>query len=139
MFLLNLKNITSIFLTLSIFIIDFMITLYGIPNCNTVKKAQVWLKENNQAFDFYDFKKREITIEKLKQWCETFGWEKVLNKAGLTFKKLSKEEQVDINTQEKAIAYLLNANSAIKRPVVEIEGKAILLGFKEEEYKATFL
>ena len=110
--------------------------LYGIPNCNTVKRAKDWLKENGQIFEFHDFKKKGVAVEKLQQWCETFGWEKVLNRAGLTFKKLSKEEQAAINNQEKAIAYLLNATSAIKRPIVEVDGKAILLGFKEEEYQA---
>jgi arsenate reductase len=116
-----------------------MMILYGIPNCNTVKKAQDWLRGNGQTFDFHDFKKKGITAQKLTQWCETFGWEKVLNRAGLTFKKLSKEEQADINNQEKAIAYLLGATSAIKRPIVEIDGKAMLLGFKEEEYQKAFL
>lgn len=112
--------------------------LYGIPNCNTVKKAQDWLKNNGNDFEFHDFKKKGVTAEKLKEWFGTFGWEKVINKAGLTFKKLSKEEQSAINSPDKAINYLINNTSAIKRPIVEIDGKAVLLGFKEDEYRERF-
>lgn len=110
--------------------------LYGIPNCNTVKKAQDWIKNNGLAYEFHNFKKDGITAEKLTEWFQIFGWEKVINRAGLTFKKLTKEEQAAINSESTAIAYLLNNTSAIKRPIVELNGKAILLGFKEEEYQA---
>lgn len=110
--------------------------LYGIPNCNTVKKAQDWLKNNGNEFEFHDFKKKGVTAEKLTEWFNTFGWEKVINKAGLTFKKLSKEEQANINSADTVVAYLMENTSAIKRPIVEIDGKAVLLGFKEEEYQA---
>jgi len=109
--------------------------VYGIPNCNTVKKAQDWLKANQQAFEFHDFKKKGITAEKLTEWFNTFGWEKVINKNGLTFKKLSKEEQSEINSADKAIVYLMQNTSAIKRPIVEQNGKAILIGFVEDTYK----
>lgn len=112
-----------------------MIKLYGIPNCNTVKKAQDWLKTNGVTYEFHDFKKKGITAEKLTEWCRIFGWEKVINKAGLTFKKLTKEEQAAINSEIPAIAYLINNTSAIKRPIVETNDKAVLLGFKEEEYQ----
>lgn len=109
--------------------------VYGIPNCNTVKKALEWLKSKQVDFEFYDFKKMGVSSEKLEEWCNTFGWEKVINKKGLTFKKLSMEEQAAVNTGDKAIAYLTNNTSAIKRPVVEQNGKAILLGFDEEDYR----
>jgi len=109
--------------------------LYGIPNCNTVKKAQDWLKNNGNDFEFHDFKKKGVTTEKLTEWFNAFGWEKVINRAGLTFKKLGKEEQAAINSADKAINYLINNTSAIKRPIVEIDGKAVLLGFKEDEYQ----
>lgn len=108
--------------------------LYGIPNCNTVKKAQDWLKANNIEFEFHDFKKKGITAEKLTEWFNAFGWQKVINKNGLTFKKLSKEEQAQINSVEKAIIYLTGNTSAIKRPIVEINGEAVLIGFDEETY-----
>ncbi len=110
-------------------------TLYGIPNCNTVKKAQDWLKANQIDFEFHDFKKKGITAEKLTEWFDAFGWEKVINRNGLTFKKLSKEEQAAINSPETAILYLIQNTSAIKRPIVEQNDQPILLGFVEENYK----
>ena len=110
-------------------------TLYGIPNCNTVKKAQDWLKANQIAFEFHDFKKKGITAEKLKEWFVIFGWDKVINKNGLTFKKLSKAEQSDINTPEQVIDYLMHNTSAIKRPIIEQNGSAITIGFDPELYQ----
>ncbi|MCJ0742239.1 Spx/MgsR family RNA polymerase-binding regulatory protein [Pedobacter montanisoli] len=110
--------------------------LYGIPNCNTVKKAQDWLKEKNIAFEFHDFKKKGITNEKLKIWFKTFGAETVLNKKGLTYKKLSKEEQSALNNENAIIAYLKQNTSAIKRPVVEINNEPVLIGFDENTYTA---
>jgi len=112
--------------------------LYGIPNCNTVKKAQDWLKANQIDFEFHDFKKKGITPEKLKEWFDAFGPEKVINKNGLTFKKLSKEEQSLINSPEKIIDYLINATSAIKRPILEQNGKAITIGFDEAIFQSKF-
>ncbi len=109
--------------------------VYGIPNCNTVKKAKDWLLANGYEFEFHDYKKRGITAEKLQEWFGVFGWEKVINRNGLTFKKLSKEEQLNINNAMSAVAYLTKNTSAIKRPIVEIDGKAVLLGFKEDEYR----
>ncbi|RZK56979.1 MAG: Spx/MgsR family RNA polymerase-binding regulatory protein [Pedobacter sp.] len=108
--------------------------VYGIPNCNTVKKALDWLKENKIDFEFHDFKKKGITAEKLQEWFNEFGWEKVINKNGLTFKKLSKDEQQKIDNPASVIAYLLQNTSAIKRPIIEKE-KAILIGFDVENYK----
>lgn len=111
-------------------------TVYGIPNCNTVKKGLDWLKANQMSYEFHDFKKKGVTAAQLTDWFNTFGWEKVINKNGLTFKKLSKEEQAAINTPDAVIAYLMQNTSAIKRPIVEQNGKAILLGFNEEAYEA---
>jgi len=111
--------------------------VYGIPNCNTVKKSLDWLKTHQSDFEFHDFKKKGITTEKLNDWCNTFGWETVLNRKGLTWKKLTKEEQTDIDTQEKAIAYLIENTSAIKRPVIEKDGCAILISFDEDLYAQT--
>jgi arsenate reductase len=111
--------------------------VYGIPNCNTVKKAQDWLKANHHDFEFHDFKKKGITAEKLIEWFDAFGWEKVINKNGLTFKKLTKEEQAEVNSPEKAIMYLMQNTSAIKRPIIEHHQQAILLGFSDEAYLET--
>lgn len=111
--------------------------VYGIPNCNTVKKSLDWLKAHHVDFEFHDFKKKGITPEKLNKWCDTFGWETVLNRKGLTWKKLTKEEQANIDNQEKAITYLVKNTSAIKRPIIEKDGHAILISFDESHYDQT--
>lgn len=111
--------------------------VYGIPNCNTVKKALDWLKAHQVGFEFHDFKKKGITAEKLKEWSNIFGWETVLNRKGLTWKKLTKEEQLKIDNQQSAIEYLLGNTSAIKRPIVEQNGKAVLIGFDDDKYSET--
>ncbi|SHF73098.1 transcriptional regulator, Spx/MgsR family [Pedobacter caeni] len=111
--------------------------IYGIPNCNTVKKARTWLADNGFNPTFHDFKKSGITAEKLNEWCATFGWEKVLNKKGTTWKKLSPGEQALVVDQESAVQLLLKYTSAIKRPVVELNGKAVLISFEEEAYQKT--
>ncbi len=110
--------------------------VYGIPNCNTVKKAQDWLKVNQIEFEFHDFKKKGITAEKLTEWFNAFGWEKVINKQGLTFKKLDKVQQSNINSPEKTIEYLINNTSAIKRPIIEQNGRPITIGFDEDVYQS---
>ncbi|RZK49787.1 MAG: Spx/MgsR family RNA polymerase-binding regulatory protein [Pedobacter sp.] len=112
--------------------------LYGIPNCNTVKKAQDFLKRNEINFEFHDFKKMGVTIELLNEWFEVFGWENVLNKKGLTFKQLSAEEKSKIQDATAARSYLLVKNSAIKRPILEVDGKACSLGFDENTYIELF-
>lgn len=108
--------------------------VYGIPNCNTVKKARTWLTDNALDYEFHDFKKQGITAEKLNEWCNVFGWERVLNKKGTTWKNLSPDQQNSVKDQETAVAILLQNHSAIKRPVIELDGKAILLSFDEEQY-----
>ncbi|WP_205942429.1 ArsC family reductase [Pedobacter sp. SYP-B3415] len=111
-----------------------MLTVYGIPNCNTVKNARAWLQESGIEYAFHDFKKSGITEDKLKQWFEAFGWEQVLNKKGLTWKKLSAEEQAAVKDETSAAKMLMNNTSAIKRPVVEQNGKPVLIGFSEDSY-----
>jgi len=111
--------------------------VYGIPNCNTVKKSLDWIKAHQIDFEFHDFKKKGVTADKLNQWFEAFGWETVLNRKGLTWKKLSKEEQAAINSPAKAIDYLMANTSAIKRPIIEKDGLAILISFDEEKYNET--
>ena len=112
--------------------------LFGIPNCNTVKKAKDWLTKNNIDYQFHDFKKSGIDELKLNQWCAVFGWEKVLNKKGTTFKKLSSEEQAAINSQELAVEFMKVKTSAIKRPILEKDGAAVLISFDEEQYTQLF-
>ena len=110
------------------------LTLYGIPNCDTVKKARAWLDQHGLAYSFHDYKKAGADPAKLTAWCAAAGWEKVLNRAGTTFRKLPDADKADLD-QAKAIA-LMSANpSCIKRPVVEHPG-GLLVGFKEAEWSA---
>ncbi len=112
------------------------IKLYGIPNCNTVKKAMDFLKANDISFEFHDFKKKGADSELLRSWMDRFGWEKVINKQGLTFKKLSPEEKLSIQDENSAISYLTVQTSAIKRPILELDGHAVILGFDEQSYNS---
>lgn len=117
-----------------------MLTVYGIPNCNTVKKARTWLDENKVPYTFHDYKKKGITEDKLKSWSEVFPWEKLVNKAGTTWKALSDEEKAAVNDLNSAVALMTDKTSVIKRPLIEDEsGKAVLLGFSEDEYQKALL
>jgi Spx/MgsR family transcriptional regulator len=112
--------------------------IYGIKNCNTVKKALDWLKENKVDFEFHDFKKEGVSTEKLQKWSNKVGYEKLLNKQGLTWKQLDAEIKATITGEKEALQLLHAKNSMIKRPVLEFEND-LILGFKEEEYKKLFL
>lgn len=112
------------------------ITLYGIPNCDTVKKARAWLDGHGIAYAFHDYKKSGITAAKLKVWCKAFGWESVLNRAGTTFKKLPDAAKSGLD-QAKAIPLMLEQPSMIKRPIVEHAG-GLLIGFKQSEWEEAF-
>lgn len=112
------------------------VTLYGIRNCDTMKKAWTWLDARSIAYDFHDYKKAGIDRAHLERWCDAAGWDKVINRAGMTFRKLPEEEKTDL-TREKAIELMLAQPSMIKRPVLEKDG-AITLGFKPESYEAVF-
>lgn len=112
------------------------VTVYGIPNCDTVKKARVWLDTNGVAYTFHDYKKAGADAGKLSDWCDAAGWETVLNRAGTTFKKLPDADKADL-TQAKAITLMMAQPSMIKRPVVEYEG-GILVGFKPDIWAAAF-
>ena len=108
------------------------ITLYGIPNCDTVKKARTYLDARGVSFAFHDYKKAGVTEEHLTRWASQVGWEKLLNKAGTTFKKLPDSDKADID-EAKAIALMIANPSMIKRPVVE-GGKTLLVGFNPAVY-----
>lgn len=110
------------------------IRLYGIPNCDTVKKARTWLDGQGVPYAFHDYKKAGITQAKLKAWIKVLGWETVLNRAGTTFRKLPDEAKADLN-QTKAIALMAEQPSMIKRPIVEYDG-GLLIGFKQPEWEA---
>jgi arsenate reductase (glutaredoxin) len=112
------------------------VILYGIPNCDTVKKARVWLDAKGIAYAFHDYKKAGADAVKLAAWCDAAGWETVLNGAGTTFKKLPDADKVGLS-QAKAIKLMLDQPSMIKRPVVEHPG-GLLVGFKLPEWDAAF-
>lgn len=112
------------------------VTFYGIPNCDTVKKARVWLDGRGIAYAFHDYKKQGADPAKLAGWVERAGWEKVLNRAGTTFKKLPEGDKQDLDAA-RAVALMAANPSAIKRPVVEHPG-GLLVGFKEAEWEAAF-
>ncbi|WAC24761.1 ArsC family reductase [Blastomonas sp. SL216] len=111
------------------------ITIYGIPNCDTMKKARIWLEGQGLAYDFHDYKKVGISAEKLDAWADAVGWEVLLNKAGTTFRKLPDADKADI-TRDKAIALMVEQPSLIKRPVLEHSG-GVLVGFKPDVYAAS--
>lgn len=110
------------------------VTLYGIPNCDTVKKARTWLDGRGIAYVFHDYKKAGADAGKLTEWCAAAGWNKVLNRAGTTFKKLPEADKADLDAG-KAVALMVANPSCIKRPIVEHPG-GILVGFKEAEWAA---
>lgn len=111
-------------------------TLYGIPNCDTVKKARNWLDAKGIAYDFHDYKKAGADAGTLAEWCNAKGWETVLNRAGTTFKRLPDADKAGL-TETKAIALMTGQPSMIKRPVVEHPG-GLLVGFKLPEWEAAF-
>lgn len=114
-----------------------MIALYGIPNCDTVKKARTWLDANGLAYSFHDYKKEGADPARLAKWAETVGWEPLLNRAGTTFRKLDEADKADIDAA-KALALMAAHPSTIKRPVVEYRG-GLLVGFKPDQWAAALL
>ena len=105
-----------------------------LPMRDTVKKARTWLDAKGLAYTFHDYKKAGADASKLAAWCDAAGWDKVLNRAGMTFKKLPEADKADLD-QAKAVALMVANSSCIKRPIVEHPG-GILVGFKEAEWAA---
>jgi len=110
------------------------ITLYGIRNCDTVKKARAWLDGRGVAYAFHDYKAEGADPARLRRWCEQVGWERLLNRAGTTFRKLSDADKAGID-EAKALRLMAAQPSMIKRPVVEADG-SLLVGFDPERYEA---
>jgi arsenate reductase len=113
------------------------ITLYGIKNCDTVKKARTWLDSHRVAFEFHDYKTAGIDSARLEVWCKSFGWEKVLNRAGTTFRALSEPAKQGLD-EAKAIKLMVAQPSLIKRPILMQGKKALAIGFKPETYGEIF-
>lgn len=110
------------------------IEIYGIPNCDTVKKARAWLDAKGVAYVFHDYKKEGASKAKLQSWCMKAGWETVLNRAGTTFRKLADADKANLN-EMKAISLMLEAPSMIRRPIVEHPG-GLLVGFRPDQWEA---
>ena len=111
------------------------IQFYGIPNCDTVKKARRWLDAQGVEYAFHDYKKEGADADRLASWSDAVGWEVLLNKRGTTYRKLSDEQKADID-RARAIDLMVQHPSLIKRPVLEHEA-GLLVGFKEPEWKDT--
>lgn len=111
-----------------------MITVYGIPNCDTTKKAITVLQKNETGFQFHNYKRSGITAKKLNEWIDKAGIEKVFNKRSTTFKELSETDKKKAGTTTGAIALMINHNSIIKRPIIESSNK-LIVGFSEKEIK----
>ncbi len=111
--------------------------LYGIPNCDTVKKARAWLNTHGVDYEFHDYKKQGVDAALLAQWIAQAGWEKVINRQGQTWRKLSDAEKSAVSDDASAIQLLLDKPSAIKRPAIAVKGR-LLLGFDVNEYQKMF-
>jgi arsenate reductase (glutaredoxin) len=109
------------------------ITIYGIKNCDTMKKARAWLDKRGVAYSFHDYKAAGIDRERLEGWSKKVGWEILLNRAGTTFRKLPEKDKSGLDAR-KALALMLAQPSMIKRPVLELDGGKLLVGFSPEQY-----
>lgn len=112
-----------------------MFIVYGIKNCNTVKKGLDWLTKNKIEYQFHDYKKEGITKAKLKDWIDQVGWEALVNKRGTTWRQLDEAVQNKVTNAKNAIELMTEKTSVIKRPLIELNGKVLALGFDEAEYK----
>ena len=113
-----------------------MLKLFGIPNCDTVKKSKKWLDNRNIKYEFHDYKQQGITKKLLSEWCKQLEWETLLNKRSRTWKELSEKDRTNI-TKSKAISLMQQHPTLIKRPIAQ-RGNTIAVGFDEKTFKANF-
>ena len=109
--------------------------VFGIKNCDSMKKAFVWLGERDIPYEFHDYKKAGVPRERLVAWCKTLGWKTLLNTKGSTWRKLTPEQQA-ITTESKAVALMIEQPSVIRRPVVELAGGHLLVGFDPTQFES---
>lgn len=109
------------------------LTLYGIANCDTVKKARRWLDTHNQSYVFHDFKKQGVPEDRLTHWLQTLGWESLLKKTGTTWRSLPEDQRQGLD-EDKARMLMHSQHNLITRPLLERDGQLMLAGFKEEEW-----
>ena len=112
------------------------VTLYGIRNCDTIKKARAWLETHGVAYEFHDYKLAGIDEARLRSWVRELGWERLLNRAGTTFRKLPEADKEGLD-EDKAVALMLAQPSMIRRPVLDL-GDRRLAGFGEDAYRDAF-
>jgi len=113
-----------------------MITIYGIPNCDTIKKTLDWFKANNIAFAFHDYKTQGITKQQLQSWCKQVDWQLLFNKRSTTWKTINAAVVTTVENADQAIAIMMEHHSIIKRPVIQKDGKIIAVGFKSAELES---
>ena len=111
-----------------------LVTMFGIPNCSTVKKARDWLDQNQISYEFHDFKKQGISEEMIHEWLKHVSLDELINRSGMTYRKLSDEQKSQSNDLPKAIELMINQPSIVKRPILAIQ-QQLLLGFKETQYQ----
>ncbi|WAC09766.1 ArsC family reductase [Dyadobacter pollutisoli] len=117
-----------------------MLTVYGIPNCDTIKKTRTWLDKNQIAYKFHDYRKDGLGEETIDKWFKTLPWDKVVNKASTTWKELSDEEKAAVTDEKSAAKLMISHSSVVKRPLIEDEaGNALLIGFSEKVFEEKFL
>ena len=109
------------------------VTIYGIKNCDTMKKARAWLDKHGVEYVFHDYKTAGIEREKLERWSKKVGWETLINRSGTTFRKLSDKDKISLDSR-RATSLMLEQPSIIKRPVLELGGGKLLVGFKPDVY-----
>ena len=115
-----------------------MMKLYGIPNCDTVKKARTWLASHDIAVEFHDFKKQGLSAEVVQRWLQQSTWEQLINRKGLTWRGLPEQQKMAITNNTAAQQLMLEKTSVIKRPLLEQDGKLLHLGFDEAAYTKIF-
>lgn len=109
--------------------------IYGIPNCNSVKKARTWLDDNQINYTFHDFKKLGVDQATVENWLNQHPWEKLVNRTGMTWRNLSESEKAVITDNASAAALMMAKTSVIKRPIMENNNKILCIGFNEDTYK----
>jgi arsenate reductase (glutaredoxin) len=115
-----------------------MYKVYGIPNCDTVKKSLTWLTDHKIPFEFHNYKKDGITAERLKEWSKQVGWETILNKKSTTWKGLDTATQATATTVKNAVSLMKENTSLIKRPVIELNNQVVSVGFDAAKYEDKF-
>ena len=109
------------------------LVVYGIPNCNTVKKARTWLDEQGQPFAFHDYKKQGVPADRLDDWIKQVGWEVLVNRQGTTWRQLDDATKAGVVDAASARALMLDKASVIKRPVIEQAGQVLVVGFDDKK------